>query len=172
MTNILQGLQTVLINQMAPLVAPVGQLTEIVVAPIGSTQDLAEAIRQLQGGAALPIGILSMGGNGSFGDREGKVANLAAQCDAGWSYVFAMVFSDFKQQSEYEQEIYRSIESFLTVMSDMALEKENVAPGWTAYRVALSTATSFRFTDSQIYGVLFTFTVQAKRRILPINLRH
>lgn len=166
-TNVLAGIQTKLLNLMAPLTkANGGPLASIIVETIATPQDVRAAL-QSAGANTLPIGILSMGGFGAGTGTDGKAVNLAAQARVNWTYAFAMAFSDLDKPVDKFANIYEACEIFMANMADRDLNKEEAAPGWTLYRVDIASSTPFRLDDQQLYGVIWTFVVQSHRKVIP-----
>lgn len=108
-----------------------------------------------------------MGGLGAGTGTDGKAANIAAQARVVWSYAFAMAFSDMDAPVDKFANVYAACELFMTNMADRDLNKEQAAPGWTLYRVDVASSTPFRLDDQQLYGVIWTFTVQSYRKVIP-----
>lgn len=169
-TPVLQGIETTLLNLLAPCVKPQGQLSAIIVEPFGSVADLSDAIKRASERTPIPLAVLSMGGTASFGG--GQVSNTpAAQVSASFAYTLALVFSDYKMQGDRAGIIYQATEDIMTAISDRDLAGSEVAPGWSAYRVAFTQSTTFRDSESNIYGILFSFNVNCRRRVSPLGAR-
>lgn len=157
----LMRLETILLDKLSPLLtANGGHLDKIIVEDVRVPQDFQRALEANPGGQHL--GILSMGGNGSFNTDNLPVGDVKKDSIEYTFRIFAVDVGKDYDQSRRER-LYSSADTIFEVLNNREIPyDQTLTPNWTFDPPRCTNIDTARYEECSVLVV--TFTVRARSR--------